>query len=618
MHDESVAAAPGVLQIGPDQLLHREELVETPVQVADDEDPDASRHRGQPPKNGRLCRRGWLSAPEQAFQHRWSHLVRPLRARTSTIDAAKLHLVATGRHMARKRLTRQHRPATDANRSCHGRYVSTITSALRCCLAALAKSAKPWRTRLYCGVHPRARAATATRLTGSLQPAGRSALCQGAFVCDRTGGIMNPTIKRTAATLALTTALSASGMAVAQQNATQTDDPDPNVTVQDRERPEYDPLGIRAGSFLIYPSLSLSGQYDSNVFTTSDDEESDVALITSPQVQINSNWSRHALNFAAGATGAVNKEYSENNYLDAYAAATGRLDVRRDDIVSGTLRFDRLHEDRDDPDNETGEDNRGNLVRYYSGLIDGQYRHNFARFFTVVGAGVKRLEYEDIGDRELSNRNRTEYGGRGRLGYQLSPRIGTFVQGNLSYRDYDDDQIINGVEADRSSTGYRASVGTTVDITSILFGEMSVGYEGRNYETSELKDSGGFGANGALTWNVTPLTSVILDASSGVDETTVTFEGDTAEADLENQVGLDVTHELLRNLLLNANARYTRNDFQGTSRVDNTYDLGGGVTYLINRNLSVDATYRFTTRDSDDGEAEFDRNLVLIGITARL
>ena len=342
------------------------------------------------------------------------------------------------------------------------------------------------------------------------------------------------------------------------------------------------------------------------------------ALITSPQVQINSNWSRHALNFAAGATAAVNEEFSENNYLDAFAQATGRLDVRRDDIVSGTLRFDRLHDDRDDADNDTGDDNRGNLVRYYSGLIDGQYRHNFARFFTVVGAGIKRLEFENIGDRELDRRNRTEYGGRGRLGYQLSPRIGTFVQGNVSYRDYDEDQIINGEEADRSSTGYRAAVGTTVDITSILFGEMSFGYEGRNYETSELKDSGGFGANGALTWNVTPLTSVILDASSGADETTVTFEGDTAEADLENQVGLDVTHELLRNVLLNANARYTRDDFQGTSRVDNTYDFGGGVTYLINRNLSVDATYRFTTRDSDDGEAEFDRNLVLVGITARL
>ncbi len=31
-------------------------------------------------------------------------------------------------------------------------------------------------------------------------------------------------------------------------------EPDPNVPVTARPRPDYDPLGIRAGGFLIYPS----------------------------------------------------------------------------------------------------------------------------------------------------------------------------------------------------------------------------------------------------------------------------------------------------------------------------------------------------------------------------
>jgi hypothetical protein len=429
---------------------------------------------------------------------------------------------------------------------------------------------------------------------------------------------MDPKLKRMAAALALTTAMGAPGMVAAQQNKTQVDNPDPNITVQDRPRPDYDPLGIHAGSFLIYPSLTLSGQYDSNVFTTKHDTDSDFAAITSPQIEVNSNWSRHALNFAAGATGAVNKDFSENNYLDAFAAVNGRLDVKRSDIVSGTLRFDRLHDDRSNADNGTGADNQGNLVRYYQGLVDTQYRHNFSRFFTVVGGGVKRLEFDNIGDRQLDRRDRTEYGARARLGYQLSPRIGTFVQGNYSYRDYDSDQIINGEAVNRTSNGYRASIGTTVDITSILFGEMSFGYEGRNYDSNKLNDSGGFGANGQLTWNITPLTSIIATASSGADETTVVFEGDTAEADLQNQIGIDVTHELRRNILLNANAQYTRDDFQGTSRTDNTYDLGAGVTYLINRNLSANATYAFTTRNSDDDTAGFDRSIFLVGFTVKL
>ena len=48
--------------------------------------------------------------------------------------------------------------------------------------------------------------------------------------------------------------------------------------------------------------------------------------------------------------------------------------------------------------------------------------------------------------------------------------------------------------SDRNSQGCQGAVGTDVDITSILFGEMSFGYSGRHYDSSELKDTNGFGA----------------------------------------------------------------------------------------------------------------------------
>ena len=81
---------------------------------------------------------------------------------------------------------------------------------------------------------------------------------------------------------------------------------------------------------------------------------------------------------------------------------------------------------------------------------------------------------------------------------------------------------------------------------------------------------------------------------------------------------MEVQHELLRNLLLNGTVDYTRDDFQGTGRTDNSYGAGFGVSYLLNRNLTVDANYRFTKRDSDDNTAEFDRNIVLLGFTVRM
>ena len=36
---------------------------------------------------------------------------------------------------------------------------------------------------------------------------------------------------------------------------------DPNVPVTARPRPDFDPLGVRAGGFLIYPSVTVDGTY---------------------------------------------------------------------------------------------------------------------------------------------------------------------------------------------------------------------------------------------------------------------------------------------------------------------------------------------------------------------
>ena len=63
----------------------------------------------------------------------------------------------------------------------------------------------------------------------------------------------------------------------------------------------YDPLGIRAGPFLIYPSLNVSEAYNDNVFATDNDTDDDFITLISPQLRAESNFSRHSLNFTAGS-----------------------------------------------------------------------------------------------------------------------------------------------------------------------------------------------------------------------------------------------------------------------------------------------------------------------------
>ncbi len=389
--------------------------------------------------------------------------------------------------------------------------------------------------------------------------------------------------------------------------------PSPNVTVQERPRPRYDPLGIRAGSYLIFPSVRVEGTYDSNVFATPNDEEDDFGVIVSPRVNFRSQFPRHRLDFSAFAEIGRYDDFSRNDYEDFGVAAVGALDVTRRQTLRLQLSAARDHETREEPD-AVGPGN--DVTKYWNLLADIAYRINFNRVFVEPRGSVRRLDYEDTGNINQDDRDRNVYQAGLRAGYAISPRFNVFGQGMYNIRRYD--QTPNDQGEDRDSDGFTVSVGTEIDITGILFGELQLGYSKQRYDDDALDDVDGFGGTGRLTWNVTPLTTVIGELVGELRETTVTYQGDDARAARHAEIGIDVTHELRRNVLLNANARYLRDDFVGTDRIDDIFRIGGGVTYLINRNFSLDARYRFDTRSSDDDNEEFDRHQVFVGLVAKL
>lgn len=401
--------------------------------------------------------------------------------------------------------------------------------------------------------------------------------------------------------LALLGATLAAPLALAQQPAPE---PERNVTVEQRRRPQFDPLGIRAGGFLIFPSLRVAGEYDSNVFATERKADDDVGLLVSPRITAASQWSRHALNATLFGDIAVYNEFDENNYQDFGASVNGRLDVTRDDAVFGELTLARRHEGRESPEAVGSRD----LVTYFDGLGRLGYRRDFNLVYFVVGGSVNRQDYKEQ-DLNEDRRDLIDLTGDVRIGYKVSPRFNVFVQGDYTVVRYDNDRGI-----DRDSKGFGVSAGTDVDITGILFGEARIGYIRRDYDDDALDTVSGPGGLAKLTWNITGLTSLIFEGSSAVVETT---QGG-ASANLQGNASVEVQHELLRNLLLNGRLGYTRDDFQGVDRTDNTFRVRAGARYLLNRNLSIDGTYEFATRNSDVNGADYDRHLVRVGVTARL
>jgi len=371
----------------------------------------------------------------------------------------------------------------------------------------------------------------------------------------------------------------------------------------------YDPIGVRAGQFFIFPTLGVFGVYNDNVFATNEDEEGDFIFNLQPQVAAESNFSRHALNLRVGSDLAFHATESDENYEDFFGAADGRLDITRNSILTAGVNGGRFHEGRDDPEDVAPADELTMIWRYGGQL---SFLQLFNRFNVRVTGRAQSNDYSDPGDVDNDDRDYYTYGGALRLGYFISPRINLFTQGAYDFErrfETPDDQGF-----DRDNDTWTASVGAEVDLTELLVGEFSFGFVQERPKDDAFDTQNGFAYGVDLTWLPTLLTTVTLGGNGGFEPTTT----DDAEARFRNTVALGVDHELLRNVLIGAEVAYLRDDFDGISRTDNTFEAGASASYLINRNLSIDAGYRFTDRRSDVDTEEFTRNVFRLGVTGRL
>ncbi|HEX8217508.1 MAG TPA: outer membrane beta-barrel protein, partial [Allosphingosinicella sp.] len=74
------------------------------------------------------------------------------------------------------------------------------------------------------------------------------------------------------------------------------------VAVADRPQPLYEPAGIPAGSFRIFPSVQAGLFLDSNVFQSRVSQDQDAALFLRPRVEARNDWATGELRLWADST----------------------------------------------------------------------------------------------------------------------------------------------------------------------------------------------------------------------------------------------------------------------------------------------------------------------------
>jgi hypothetical protein len=380
-------------------------------------------------------------------------------------------------------------------------------------------------------------------------------------------------------------------------------------------------VGDYAGSFLIKSALELSGGYDTNPGRLFVPRGSPFYVIA-PEFLAVSDWERHALvadlrgsftgygNTFPPPEGTISSAPVDVDRPDFIGHVDGRLDITRATRLTAQARLRVATDNPGSPNVQAG------LAKFpiYT-TIGGTFGfdQNFNRLQVSGGATVDRTAYTDskLTDGTSSSnddRNFNQYGGVGRITYELTPGVKPFVEAQADNRVHDVKLDRNGFA--RDSTGGYVKAGTSFEFSRLLFGEVSIGYAVRDYVDTRLPRLDGLLTSASLTWTATPLTTAKFYSETQIAETTLPGTSGV----LVRTYTFEVDHDFRRWLTAVGKFTYGTLDYQGDDRHDKIYTVSGDLIYKMTRNLWVKGTLRRDILDSNTPGSSSASTVVMLGV----
>ena len=157
------------------------------------------------------------------------------------------------------------------------------------------------------------------------------------------------------------------------------------------------------------------------------------------------------------------------------------------------------------------------------------------------------------------------------------------------------------------------------DITGLIKGDISMGYLQGSYQDPRLPAISGMNGFGNLKWSVTPLTTVTANLGRLISPTTQAGVSGV----LTTNMGLNVTHELKRDIILNLGVNYSNYLYEGyiapytENRNDNMSMVSFRSRYLINKNISTDLSYSYQMRDSNYQGSSYEASIIMLNLNGQ-
>ena len=378
----------------------------------------------------------------------------------------------------------------------------------------------------------------------------------------------------------------------------------------------YLPIGIRLGSFLLFPELDVGADMTNNVLDTRFDARPDIGPEVKPRIRLDSDWSRHSLSFEANADRIWYSDFPIADTKNYQLLARGRLDIMSRTHLSGEVEKSHVQEN---PSSISITDISNANTAVEEQHATAGIEHTFNRLTLKLTGTVADYNYADATDPTLSGpvpfadiRDYRETLGTLRSTYEFQSSWAGFIESSINDRVYREPITVAGIR--RGSSGFTTLAGVNLRLAGTLFGEIAGGWGQQQPIDDSLKTISGPLLNGDLIWMPTPSTKLEFLARSEIDETTLE---DSAGA-IDHFFELSLQHAFWRYLVLGVYASYEVADFADDPEIDRRVKLGATGEYYFNPVLSAYARYEHTDFTSTpDAASNFVEDELKVGLKLR-
>lgn len=380
----------------------------------------------------------------------------------------------------------------------------------------------------------------------------------------------------------------------------------------------YQPIGIRVGSFVLFPEIEAAGALTNNIFS-SPNPSSDSALELAPSLRLVSNWRVHALELNARARTSFHRNFKTEDDRNYTLEARGRLDITRRSSIESLISQDITQETRGSANTLSGAGQDRADITTRTAALTGNHRFN--RLSVQLRGAVAQIDYgatqvniaapaappvfASVDDRDYTARDLGM-----RASWEFKPTLIAFADVQLKDRTYR--RLQGGVN--RDSSGDEGRLGVSFGNSgAYLRGEISVGYGRRRPDQATLTPVDAFLFDANLAWRANALTSLLFAANTDFTETTLA----NSSAGLTRTAGISVRHAFRRNLIGTAGVSHNRVNYKGAGVTEDTTTGRLSLDYSLNRQVVLFGNYAHVAFRSNQPGSAYQTDDFRIGVRLR-